>query len=72
MGGKLTKSIRAKVVVAVHAVEVRAVDGRVAGHVLWLLALLLLLLLPAAAEHLVEETELGVGDGGEQGEEEDM
>lgn len=63
MGGKLTKSIRAKVVVAVHAVEVRAVDGRVARHVLWLLALLLLLL-PAAAEHLVEETELGVGDGG--------
>lgn len=52
-----------------HAFEVAAVDRGVAGHVLRLLALLLLLL---PAEHLVEEAELGVGDGGEEGEEEDV
>lgn len=52
-----------------QALEVAPVDGGVAGHVLRLLALLLLL---PAAEHLVEEAELGVGEGGEEGEQEEL
>lgn len=51
-----------------HAVDVALVDRGVAGNVLRLL--LPLLLLPA--EHLVEEAELGVYGGGEEGEEQDV
>lgn len=59
-----SKCIRTEVVLAVHALEVVAVDGRVAGHIL---RLALLLLLAAAAEHLVEEAELRLDCGGEEG-----
>ena len=57
--GLRTQRVRTQVVVAVHAVKVAPVEGRVAGHVLRLLLLLVLVPAPAAAaEHLLEEAEL--------------
>lgn len=53
-----------------QALEIGLVQGRVAGPVLLLLSLLLLLLL-VAAEHLVEEAELGLRERGEEREEEE-
>lgn len=47
-----------------------SVYARVAGYVLWLLALLLASASTAAAEHLVEEAELGCR-GGQEGREDD-
>jgi len=53
---------RAEIVGAVRAFVLRAVPCAVAAYVLWLLVLVLVLCGPAAAcaaEHLVEEAELG-------------
>jgi len=61
-----TECIWAQILVAVCPLVVGAVDGRVARHVLGLLLLVLL----AAVEHLLEEAELGA-DGADQGEEQD-
>lgn len=59
-----SECIWAKVVIAMHALEIGLVKGRITGDVLRAL-LLLLMLLAAAAEHLVEETELGACYGAE-------
>lgn len=49
-----SQCIRAQVVVTGERIEVLSVHARVAGNVLWLLALLL----ASTAEHLVEEAKL--------------
>ena len=61
-----TQGVRTQVLVAAHALPVRLVEGRVARYVLRVLSLLVAAGSPspssattaAAAEHLVEETEL--------------
>ncbi len=61
-----TKGVRAQVFIAVGLLHVSTIPRRVARHILRLV----LLLLAAAAEHLIEEAELGL-DGAAKGEEEE-